>query len=61
MAKIVSLDTRLMQIHKIKAIRGYKAPRTITGRPSIVAPNRLQREFTVEQAADGNVIPVDEE
>ena len=40
---------RLMRINKIKAIRGYKAPRTIAGRPSIIAPNRLQREFTVEQ------------
>lgn len=39
---------RLMRTHKIKALRGYKAPRPIAGRPSIVAPNRLQREFTVE-------------
>lgn len=40
---------RLMRINKIKAVRGYKAPRTINGRPSIIAPNKLQREFTVEQ------------
>jgi len=41
--------TRIMRLHKIKALRGYKAPRAIAGRPSIIAPNRLQREFTVEQ------------
>lgn len=39
---------RLMRIHKIKALRGYKAPRAIAGRPSILAPNTLQREFTVD-------------
>lgn len=38
---------RLMRLNKIKAIRGYKAPRPITGRPSILSPNRLNREFTV--------------
>lgn len=39
---------RIMKEHKIQALRGYKAPRYIAGRPSIIAPNRLQREFTVE-------------
>jgi len=39
---------RLMQVNKIKAVRGYKAPRRIAGRPSIIAPNRLNREFTVD-------------
>ena len=39
---------RIMRINKIKALRGYKAPRHIVGRPSIVAPNRLNRTFTVE-------------
>ena len=38
---------RIMRENKIKALRGYKAPRRIVGRPSIIAPNRLQREFTV--------------
>lgn len=38
---------RIMRLNKIKAIRGYKAPRTIAGRPSIIAPNKLSREFTV--------------
>lgn len=39
---------RLMRMHRIKAIRGYKAPRTIAGRPSLISPNKLRREFTVE-------------
>jgi len=30
--------------------RGYKAPRPIAGRPLIIAPNKLQREFTAERA-----------
>ena len=29
-------------------VRGYKRPRAIAGRPSIIAPNHLQREFTVD-------------
>lgn len=41
---------RIMSVNKIKAIRGYKSPRTISGRPSIIAPNRLKRAFTVAQA-----------
>ncbi len=39
---------RVMRNHKIKAVRGYKAPRHIAGRPSIIAPNHVQREFTVD-------------
>lgn len=39
---------RVMRNNKIKAVRGYKAPRHIPGRPSIIAPNHLQREFTVD-------------
>ena len=39
---------RIMREHGIKALRGYKAPRRISGRPSILAPNRLNREFTVD-------------
>ena len=38
---------RIMRVNKIKALRGYKAPRVIHGRPSIIAPNTLAREFTV--------------
>lgn len=37
-----------MQVNKIKAVRGYEAPRRIAGRPSNIAPNRLNREFTVD-------------
>jgi len=40
---------RIMKINKIQGIRGYKKPQTTSGRASIIAPNTLQREFTVEQ------------
>lgn len=39
---------RIMRINKIKALRGYKAPRPVAGRPSIISPNRLNRQFTVD-------------
>lgn len=39
---------RIMREHKIKALRGYKSPRRIVGRPSLIAPNRLNREFSVQ-------------
>ncbi|ENU4538163.1 IS3 family transposase [Escherichia coli] len=41
---------RIMQLNQIKAVRGYKAPRRIAGRPSVGAPNRVQRQFTVVRA-----------
>lgn len=41
---------RLMQLNRIKAVRGYKAPCRITGRLSVVAPNRIQRQGTVMRA-----------
>lgn len=41
---------RIMQLNRIKAVRGYKAPRRIAGRPSVVALNRVQRQFTVVRA-----------
>ena len=40
---------RIMRMHKIKALIGYKAPRSIVGQPSIIAPNTLNRQFTVAQ------------
>lgn len=40
---------RIMQANKISALRGYKKPRHISGRPSILAPNVLDREFTVQK------------
>ena len=42
---------RIMQLNRIKAVRDYKAPRRIAGRPSVVAPNRVQRQFTVVRAS----------
>ncbi|MEH2920398.1 IS3 family transposase [Samsonia erythrinae] len=42
--------SRIMQLNRIKAVRGYKAPRRIAGRPSVVAPNRVQLQFTVVRA-----------
>lgn len=41
---------RIMQLNRIKAVRGYKAPRRIAGRPSVVDPHRVQRQFTVIRA-----------
>jgi len=40
---------RIMQAHKIRALRGYKASRHVAGRPSILAPNLLKRSFSVDQ------------
>lgn len=37
-----------MQCQIIKAMRGYKKPRAIAGRPHIIAPNHLQRDFIVD-------------
>ena len=36
-----------MRLNNIRALRGYKAPRVIQGRPSIITPNKLERAFTV--------------
>lgn len=38
---------RIMKANSIRAVHGYKVPRIIYGRPSIVTPNRLKRAFTV--------------
>lgn len=40
---------RIMRNHRIRAIRGYKTPRSVASSPSIVAPNRLQRQFSFDQ------------
>ena len=40
---------RIMRTHGIRAIRGYKVPRNVVSMPSVIAPNRLQRQFTVER------------
>jgi len=38
---------RIMRQHKIRAVSGYKAPRFVASVPSVVIPNRLNREFSV--------------
>ena len=40
---------RIMRTHGIRAIRGYKVPRNVISIPSVLAPNLLQRQFTVDQ------------
>jgi putative transposase len=40
---------RIMREHGIQAIRGYKTPRHLVSVPSVIAPNLLQRQFTVER------------
>ncbi len=39
---------RIMKANDIAAVRGYKRHKGTYGRPSIVMPNRLNREFSVE-------------
>jgi putative transposase len=39
---------RLMRHSQLRSVRGYKRPRYRVGMPATTAPNRLQREFTVE-------------
>ncbi len=36
---------RLMRAAGIKSVRGYKRPRYRVGKPALVAPNQLQRQF----------------
>ena len=38
-----------MRSHGIRALRGYKVPRNVVSMPSVIAPNRLQRQFTVDR------------
>lgn len=40
---------RIMRKHRIQAVRGYKKPRHLVSVPSVIAPNRLQRQFTVDR------------
>jgi len=44
---------KIMRQHRIRAVRSYKRPRYVAGQLSVVAPNRLQREFSV---AGGTVL-----
>lgn len=43
-----SCVARIMQTNKINAISGYKSPRAVSGRPSILSPNKLNRAFAVD-------------
>ena len=36
---------KLMRVAQIKSVRGYKRPRYKVGKPALVAPNQLQRQF----------------
>ena len=39
---------RLMRAAQLRSIRGYKRPRYRIGRPALVSPNQLQRQFTYD-------------
>jgi putative transposase len=42
--------SRIMREHKLRGAQGYKVPRAVGGGPpSILAPNRLKRQFTVDE------------
>lgn len=49
---------RIMRTHGIRAVRGYKKPRFVAGKPATVFPNRLQRGFTVERADEAWVTDI---
>jgi putative transposase len=38
---------RLMQQARLRSVRGYKRPRYKAGKPAVVAPNRLEQQFSV--------------
>jgi len=40
---------RLMKAAHIKSVRGYKRPRFKVGKPALVAPNQLQRQFKQDE------------
>ena len=40
---------RLMKVAHIKSVRGYKRPRFKVGKPALVAPNQLQRQFQQDE------------
>ncbi len=40
---------RIMREHRIRAVRGYKRPRNVLSFHSVLAPNRLDRQFTVDR------------
>jgi len=40
---------RIMRAHHLKALHGYRAPRSARGVPALLTPNTLQRGFTVHR------------
>jgi putative transposase len=40
---------RLMREHQLRALHGYRTRRMAVGKPSVLIPNLLRREFTVTQ------------
>jgi putative transposase len=40
---------KLMQLHNIRAQRGYKKPGMRYSKPAVAAPNRLQQQFTIDR------------
>ena len=40
---------KIMQRHKIRAQRGYKQPGVRYTKPAVTAPNRLRRQFAIDQ------------
>jgi putative transposase len=40
---------RLMKVAKLRSVRGYRRPRSRVGKRAVAAPNRLQRQFSVER------------
>ena len=38
---------RLMREHQLRALHGYRTRRMAAGKPSVLIPNLLKREFTV--------------
>jgi putative transposase len=38
---------RLMRVNNLRALHGYRTRRWVVGKPSVLIPNILQRQFTV--------------
>ena len=41
--------TRLMREHRLRALHGYRTRRWSVGKPAVLIPNLLQRQFTVSR------------
>lgn len=49
---------RIMRQHKTKGVYGYKKPRVSSGRPAVVAPNRLKQDFLQAEPNTGWVTDI---